>query len=160
MPSAMPQMMISLSGMLSCGRIYLGSVITPLDGRAVRPRACHLHEIHSAAAQHPGQRDHHLRHGAGHIDPDAPVNALTTERAPISDFMTFEGCEAMALSLPRDHRRRGRSARRLQSFPRWIDTGTKVAMIDRCPIWGCRSSRYQASRIEGRPASARRGGSF
>src|ERR1035437_2937469 len=27
----------------------------------------------------------------GHIDPDAPVCALTTERAPISDFATFEG---------------------------------------------------------------------
>jgi nitroreductase len=27
----------------------------------------------------------------GHIDPEAPVNALTTERAPISDFTTFEG---------------------------------------------------------------------
>jgi nitroreductase len=27
----------------------------------------------------------------GHIDPDAPVNALVTERAPISDFVTFEG---------------------------------------------------------------------
>ena len=27
----------------------------------------------------------------GHVDPDAPVNALTTERAPISDFATFEG---------------------------------------------------------------------
>jgi nitroreductase len=27
----------------------------------------------------------------GHIDPDAPVNALVTERAPISDFATFEG---------------------------------------------------------------------
>jgi hypothetical protein len=27
----------------------------------------------------------------GHIDPAAPVNALVTERAPISDFATFEG---------------------------------------------------------------------
>ena len=27
----------------------------------------------------------------GHIDPDAPVNALVTERAPPSDFATFEG---------------------------------------------------------------------
>ena len=27
----------------------------------------------------------------GHIDPDAPVNALLTERAPIGDFATFEG---------------------------------------------------------------------
>jgi nitroreductase len=27
----------------------------------------------------------------GHIDPDAPVNALVTERAPIADFATFEG---------------------------------------------------------------------
>jgi nitroreductase len=27
----------------------------------------------------------------GHIDPDAPVNALVTERAPIGDFTTFEG---------------------------------------------------------------------
>jgi nitroreductase len=27
----------------------------------------------------------------GHIDPDAPVNALVTERAPIGDFATFEG---------------------------------------------------------------------
>jgi nitroreductase len=27
----------------------------------------------------------------GHIDPDAPVNALVTERAPISDFTIFEG---------------------------------------------------------------------
>ena len=27
----------------------------------------------------------------GRIDPDAPVNTLTTERAPISDFATFEG---------------------------------------------------------------------
>jgi len=26
----------------------------------------------------------------GHIDPDAPVNALVTERAPIGDFATFE----------------------------------------------------------------------
>jgi nitroreductase len=27
----------------------------------------------------------------GHIDPDAPVNALVTERAPIGDFATFDG---------------------------------------------------------------------
>jgi len=27
----------------------------------------------------------------GHIDPDAPVNALITERAPVSDFATFDG---------------------------------------------------------------------
>jgi nitroreductase len=27
----------------------------------------------------------------GHIDPNAPVNALVTERAPPSDFATFEG---------------------------------------------------------------------
>ncbi len=27
----------------------------------------------------------------GHIDSEAPVNALVTERAPISDFVTFEG---------------------------------------------------------------------
>ncbi len=27
----------------------------------------------------------------GHIDRDAPVNALVTERAPIADFATFEG---------------------------------------------------------------------
>jgi nitroreductase len=27
----------------------------------------------------------------GHIDPDARINALTTERAPIDDFVTFEG---------------------------------------------------------------------
>jgi nitroreductase len=27
----------------------------------------------------------------GHIDPDAPVNQLATERAPIGDFVTFEG---------------------------------------------------------------------
>lgn len=27
----------------------------------------------------------------GHVDPDAPVNGLATERAPISDFASFEG---------------------------------------------------------------------
>ena len=27
----------------------------------------------------------------GHIDSDAPINALATERAPIADFATFEG---------------------------------------------------------------------
>jgi nitroreductase len=27
----------------------------------------------------------------GHIDPDAPVNKLTTSRAPLSDFASFEG---------------------------------------------------------------------
>jgi hypothetical protein len=27
----------------------------------------------------------------GHVDRDAPVNALATERAPVSDFATFDG---------------------------------------------------------------------
>jgi hypothetical protein len=27
----------------------------------------------------------------GHIDPDAPVNALATERAPLGDFAMFDG---------------------------------------------------------------------
>jgi nitroreductase len=26
----------------------------------------------------------------GHVDPDAPINALKTERAPLSDFASFE----------------------------------------------------------------------
>ena len=27
----------------------------------------------------------------GHIDPDAPVNRLVTERAPLADYASFDG---------------------------------------------------------------------
>ncbi len=75
--------------------IYLGAVMIAARGRGLHtcPQAAFadFHEIIRPVLNIPDNEIIICGMALGHIDPDAPVNALTTERAPISDFMTFEG---------------------------------------------------------------------
>jgi nitroreductase len=75
--------------------IYLGAVMIAARGRGLDtcPQAAFadFHEIIRPLLKIPDNEIIICGMALGHIDPDAPVNALTTERAPISDFATFEG---------------------------------------------------------------------
>ena len=79
----------------------LGHLHRQSDDRRARPRAGYLcaggirrlPHAHPAPARHSRQPDHHLRHGAGLRRPDALVNRLATERAPVAQFANFDGFE-------------------------------------------------------------------
>ena len=76
--------------------VYFDPLI--LDRRSVAAELELLAAVHATAPEHDGPllnipESEIIVCGMalGHIDPGAPVNALVTERAPISDFTTFVG---------------------------------------------------------------------
>src|SRR6516165_4084240 len=75
--------------------IYLGALMIAARGRGLHtcPQAAFadLHKIIRPLLGIPEKEIIVCGMALGHIDPDAPVNALVTERAPPSDFATFEG---------------------------------------------------------------------
>src|SRR6516225_7080185 len=75
--------------------IYLGSLMVAARGHGLHtcPQAAFadFHKIIRAQLGIPEKEIIICGMALGHIDPDAPVNALVTERAPPSDFATFEG---------------------------------------------------------------------
>jgi len=75
--------------------IYLGTVMIAARGRGLDtcPQAAFA-DFHRIIRPLLGIPDNEIvicGLALGHVDPDAPVNALTTERAPIADFASFEG---------------------------------------------------------------------
>src|ERR1700680_833248 len=75
--------------------IFLGAVMVAARGRRLDtcPQAAFadFHTIIRPLLGIPNNEIIVCGMALGHIDPAAPVNALVTERAPISDFATFEG---------------------------------------------------------------------
>src|SRR5215471_9811939 len=75
--------------------IYLGALTIASRGRGLHtcPQAAFadFHRIIRPLLGIPEKEIIVCGMALGHIDPDAPVNALVTERAPPSDFATFEG---------------------------------------------------------------------
>jgi nitroreductase len=75
--------------------IYLGAVMIAARGRGLDtcPQAAFadFHEIIRPLMNIPANEIVICGMALGHIDPDAPINAMVTERAPVSDFATFEG---------------------------------------------------------------------
>lgn len=75
--------------------IYLGAIMIAARGRGLDtcPQAAFadFHEIIRQQLNIPGNEIIICGMALGHIDPDAPVNALATERASVGDFATFEG---------------------------------------------------------------------
>jgi nitroreductase len=75
--------------------IFLGAIMIAARGRGLDtcPQAAFadFHQIIRPLLNIPENEIVICGMALGHVDPDAPVNALTTERAPISDFATFEG---------------------------------------------------------------------
>jgi nitroreductase len=75
--------------------IYLGAVMIAARGRGLDtcPQAAFadFHEIIRPLLNIPENEIVICAMALGHIDPDAPINAMVTERAPVSDFATFEG---------------------------------------------------------------------
>jgi nitroreductase len=75
--------------------IFLGAVMIAARGRGLHtcPQAAFadFHRIIRPQLNIPENQIIVCGMALGHIDPDAPVNALVTERAPIGDFATFEG---------------------------------------------------------------------
>ena len=75
--------------------IFLGAVMVAARGRGLDtcPQAAFadFHRIIRALLNIPDNEIIICGMALGHIDPDAPVNALVTERAPVSDFATFDG---------------------------------------------------------------------
>ena len=75
--------------------IFLGTIMIAARGRGLDtcPQAAFadFHQIIRPLLNIPENEIVICGMALGHVDPDAPVNALTTERAPISDFATFEG---------------------------------------------------------------------
>jgi nitroreductase len=75
--------------------IYLGAVMIAARGRGLDtcPQAAFadFHEIIRPLLKIPDNEIIICGMALGHIDPDAPINTLATERAPIADFATFEG---------------------------------------------------------------------
>ena len=75
--------------------IYLGALMIAARGRGLHtcPQAAFadFHRIIRPLLGIPEKEIIVCGMALGHIDPDAPVNALVTERAPPSDFATFEG---------------------------------------------------------------------
>jgi nitroreductase len=75
--------------------IFLGSVMIAARGRGLHtcPQAAFA-DFHSVIRPLLGIPDHEIiicGMALGHIDPDAPVNALNTERAELDAFTSFEG---------------------------------------------------------------------
>jgi nitroreductase len=75
--------------------IYLGAVMIAARGRGLDtcPQAAFadFHQIIRPLLNIPENEIVICGMALGHIDPDAPINAMVTERAPVSDFATFEG---------------------------------------------------------------------
>lgn len=75
--------------------IYLGALMIAARGRGLHtcPQAAFA-DFHSIIRPLLGIPDNEIvicGMALGHIDPDAPVNALKTERAELNDFVTFDG---------------------------------------------------------------------
>jgi len=75
--------------------IYLGALMIAARGRGLHtcPQAAFA-DFHRVIRPLLGIPDNEIiicGMALGHIDPDAPVNALATERAPLGDFATFDG---------------------------------------------------------------------
>lgn len=75
--------------------IYLGALMIAARGRGLDtcPQAAFadFHKIIRPLLAIPEREIVVCGMALGHIDPDAPVNMLVTERAPLADFATFEG---------------------------------------------------------------------
>jgi nitroreductase len=75
--------------------IFLGAVMIAARGRGLDtcPQAAFadFHRIIRPLLNIPEKEIIVCGMALGHIDPDAPVNTMVTERAPIGDFATFEG---------------------------------------------------------------------
>jgi nitroreductase len=75
--------------------IYLGALMIAARGRGLHtcPQAAFadFHKIIRPQLNIPEKEIIICGMALGHIDPDAPVNALVTERAPLADFASFEG---------------------------------------------------------------------
>jgi nitroreductase len=75
--------------------IFLGAIMVAARGRGLDtcPQAAFadFHRIIRPLLNIPDNEIIICGMALGHIDPDAPVNALATERAPVSDFATFDG---------------------------------------------------------------------
>jgi nitroreductase len=75
--------------------IFLGAIMIAARGRGLDtcPQAAFadFHQIIRPLLNIPEKEIVICGMALGHVDPDAPVNELTTERVPISDFATFEG---------------------------------------------------------------------
>ena len=75
--------------------IFLGAIMIAARGRGLHtcPQAAFadFHQVIRPLLNIPKNEIIICGMALGHIDPDAPVNALVTERAPIEDFTTFDG---------------------------------------------------------------------
>jgi len=75
--------------------IYLGSLMIAARGHGLHtcPQAAFadFHKIIRPMLGIPEKEIIICAMALGHIDPDAPVNRLATERAPLADFASFEG---------------------------------------------------------------------
>ena len=75
--------------------IYLGALMIAARGRGLEtcPQAAFadFHRIIRPQLDIPDNEIIICGMALGHADPDAPVNALATERAPLADFASFEG---------------------------------------------------------------------
>jgi nitroreductase len=75
--------------------IFLGAIMIAARGRGLDtcPQAAFadFHRIIRPLLDIPENEIVICGMALGHIDPDAPVNALITERAPVGDFATFDG---------------------------------------------------------------------
>ena len=85
---------LEIGSLLDLG-IFLGAIMIAARGRGLDtcPQAAFadFHRIIRPLLNIPDKEVIVCGMALGHIDPAAPVNALVTERAPISDFATFEG---------------------------------------------------------------------
>ncbi len=75
--------------------IYLGSLMIAARGHGLHtcPQAAFadFHHIIRAQLDIPEREVIICGMALGHIDPDAPVNRLVTERAPLADYASFDG---------------------------------------------------------------------
>jgi nitroreductase len=75
--------------------IYLGTLMVAARGHGLHtcPQAAFadFHKIIRELLDIPENEIIICGMALGHIDPDAPINKLVTERAPLADFATFEG---------------------------------------------------------------------
>jgi nitroreductase len=75
--------------------IYLGSLMIAARGHGLHtcPQAAFadFHKIIRAQLAIPEKEVIICGMALGHIDPDAPVNRLVTERAPLADYASFDG---------------------------------------------------------------------
>jgi nitroreductase len=75
--------------------IYLGSLMIAARGHGLHtcPQAAFadFHKIIRAQLGIPEKEIIICGMALGHIDPDAPVNRLVTERAPLADYASFDG---------------------------------------------------------------------